>query len=132
MTFKEGHCSSMGLFHGMQFFKNRLLWHDSSAGSPVLTANLLPCGVLSPRSHQSCQGGCSSVAFQWDNNLLWASICSTVDLLGHHCLSHGFQGNHSSGAQSTFCLSFFIDQCACLAASTEIAPTDCDRTFGLN
>jgi len=47
--------SSVGLFHGVQSFRNRLLQHGSSTGSQALPANLLCCGLLSPWVHGSWQ-----------------------------------------------------------------------------
>ena len=48
-------CSSVGPFHGVQSFRNRLLQRGSPAGSQVLPANLLQRGLLSPWGHRSCQ-----------------------------------------------------------------------------
>jgi len=45
----------VGLFHGIQSFKNRLLQCRSPVGSQVLPANLLQYGLLSPWLHRSCQ-----------------------------------------------------------------------------
>ena len=48
-------CPSMGPFHRVQSFRNRLLQRGSPAGSQVLLANLLRRGLLSPRVHRSWQ-----------------------------------------------------------------------------
>jgi len=42
-------------FHRLQSFRNRLLLCESPAGSQVLAADLLQCGLLSPQGHRSCQ-----------------------------------------------------------------------------
>jgi len=47
--------SSVGPFHGVQSFRNRLLWCGSPVGSQALPANLLQHGLLSPQVHRSCQ-----------------------------------------------------------------------------
>jgi len=47
--------SSMGPFHRVQSFRNRLLQHGSPMGPQALPANLLRHGFLSPQGHRSCQ-----------------------------------------------------------------------------
>jgi len=47
-------CSSVGSLPRQTVF-HELLQRGSPAGSPALPANLLRCGLLSPRGHKSCQ-----------------------------------------------------------------------------
>jgi len=47
--------ASVGPFHGVQSFRNRLLQRGSPTGSPALPANLLRHGLLSPWVHRSWQ-----------------------------------------------------------------------------
>ena len=92
-------CSSMGPFHGVQSFRNRLLQRGSPAGSQVLPANLLQHGLLSLQGHRPCQelapvqaihGVTASFGYilllrREVLHGLQVDICSTVDL-------HGLQG----------------------------------------
>ena len=127
-------CSSVGPFHRVQSFRNRLLQCGSPTGSQVLPANLLQCGLLS--LHRAT-GPARSLLQHWlpmgsqpplGIHLLWrgvlhrlqVDICSTVNLHGlqgdslpHHGLPHGLQGNLCSGAWSTSSPSFFPDLGVC-------------------
>jgi len=48
-------CSSVGPFHGVQSFRNRLLQHESPTGSQVLPASLIRHELLSPWVRSSWQ-----------------------------------------------------------------------------
>jgi len=48
-------CSSMGHFHRVQSFRNRMLQCGSAMGPQILPANLHERGLLFPRIHRSCQ-----------------------------------------------------------------------------
>jgi len=47
--------SIIGLFQGVQSFRNRVFQHGSPTGSQVLPGNLLQCGLLCRWVHRSCQ-----------------------------------------------------------------------------
>jgi len=55
-------CPSVGPFHRVQSFRNRLLQRGSPTGSQALRANLLQRGLLSPRGQRSCQEPASAQA----------------------------------------------------------------------
>ena len=137
-------CSTVGLFHGMQSFSNRLLQRGSPMGSQALPANLLQRGLLSSRGHRSCQ----EPAPVWPSHVVTASFrhphapawgpfhglqvefCSTVDLRGlqgrslpHHCLHHRLQGKLCSRAWSTYFPSFCTDPGVCRAVSLTVSLT---------
>jgi len=79
-------CPSMGPFHRVQSFRNRLLQRESPTESPALPANLLQRGVLSPWLHRSCQEPASVqaphrvTAFFGHTHLFWHGV-----LPGLHC-----------------------------------------------
>jgi len=54
-----------GPFHGVQSLRNRLPQRGSPTGSQALPANLLRCGLLSPRGRRSCQEPAPAWAPQW-------------------------------------------------------------------
>jgi len=131
-------CLSVGSFHRVQSFRNRLLQCRSPMGSQVLPANLLQRGLLSPRGHRSCQEPAPGRAFHGVTDsfrpihLLWSvvlhglqvDICSTMDLHGlqgynlpHHGLHHGLQGNLCFGTWITSSSSFFTDLGVCRVVS---------------
>ena len=96
----------------VQSFSNRLLQHGSPTGSPVLPANLLQHGLLSPWIHRSWKEldpvrVSHGITASFRDPLAPArgppwwqvDICSTMDLHGlqgdsfpHHCLLHGCRG----------------------------------------
>jgi len=90
---------SMGPSHRVQSFRNRLLQRGSPMGSQALPANLLWCGLLSPRVRRSWQEPAPTWAphrvtasFRHPPSPAWGlfhrlqvDICSTMDL-------HGLQG----------------------------------------
>jgi len=126
-------------FHGVQSFRNRLLQHGSPTGSQALPANLLRCGVLSPRVHrflqepapvQALHGVTASFrhprAPAWcPFHGRWVDICSTMDLHGlqgdnlpHHGLHRELQEKTlCSCTWSTCCSCFFNDLGACRIVS---------------
>jgi len=124
-------CSRVGPFHEVQSFRNRLLQCGFPMGSQALPANLLRCGLLSPRVHgkhgfpmgsQPPLGIC--LLQHGVLHGLQAGICSTMDLHGlqgdsppHHSPHHGLQGNLCSGTWSTSSPSFFTDLGVCTAVS---------------
>jgi len=130
-------CPSVGPFHRVQSFRNRLLQHGSPTGSQVLPANLLWRGLLSSQGHRSWQDpapvwashgvtgsfGCIHLPRRGVLTGLQVDICSTMDLHGlqghclpHHGLLHGLQGNLCFGAWSTSFPSF-TDLGVCRVAS---------------
>ncbi|KAK4830276.1 hypothetical protein QYF61_009369 [Mycteria americana] len=127
-------CPSMGPFHGVQSFRNRLLqpWVPHRVTSPASK----PAPVWAPlsTSPQVLPGACSSVGLPWGTaslrhihlfqhrvlHGLQVDICSIINLQGlqvdslshhgpHHGLHHGLQGNLCSSAWSTSSPSFFAD-----------------------
>jgi len=58
-------CSSVGPFHGVQSFRNRLLQCGLPMGSQVLPANLLQHGLLFPWGYMSCQKPAPARACHW-------------------------------------------------------------------
>jgi len=112
---------SMGPFHGVQSFRNRLLQRGSPMGSQALPANLLQHGLFSPQVHGTCQEPAPAwaphrlTASFGHIHLLWrevlhrlrVEICSTVD-------PHGLQG--------TACLTMvFITGCRGLCSGVSHA-----------
>jgi len=89
--------SSVGPFHGVQTFRDRLLQPVSPVRSQALPANLRQC--RSPQVHRSCQEpapaqashgvtasfGCTHLHCCGVLHGLWVEICSSVGL-------HGLQG----------------------------------------
>ncbi|KAK4830649.1 hypothetical protein QYF61_012492 [Mycteria americana] len=105
-------CSGMRPFHGVQSFRNRLLQHGSPAGSQVLPAKLLQCGL--PMGSQPPLG--IHLLQRGVLHGLQVHICSTVNLHGlqgdslpHRGLLHKLQGNLCSGTCSISSSSFFTD-----------------------
>lgn len=62
-------CSSVDPFQEVQFFRNRLLQHRIYVRPQILSANLLPHGLLSPWL-TSPAGTCSRVGFPQGHSLL--------------------------------------------------------------
>jgi len=131
-------CSSMGLPHGVQSLRNRLLRHASPTRSQALPVNLFQRGLL------SLHGATGPTSSLLQHRLrtgsqppsgthllrrgvlhgLQVDICSTIDLhrlqgdsLPHHGLLHGLQGNVCSGAWSTSSPSSFTDFGVCRVVS---------------
>lgn len=75
-------CSSMGPFHGVQPFRNRLLLHGSPAGSHALPENLFQHEFLSPWVHRSFQQ-CAPT---------WASHRITTSFGHESTLAWGYPG----------------------------------------
>lgn len=124
-----------------QSFRSWLLQHGFPLGSPVPPANLLQCGLLSPRGHKSNQDSAPDSIRHTDSmgsqtpsgiHLLWCEVlhglrrhlCYTTDLHGlqesvlpHHGLQHGAAGSLCFGTWSTSCPSFCIDLSVCRADS---------------
>jgi len=130
---------SVGPFHRVQSFRNRLLQRGSPMGSQALPANLLWCGLLSPWVHRSWQEPTPvwaphgvTASFRHPPALVWApfhglqvDIGSTVDFHGlqgdnlpHHGPHHELQGKSlCSGVSSTSSPSFFTDLGVCRVVS---------------
>jgi len=123
-------CPSVGPFHRVQPFRNRLVQYGSPMGSQVLPANLLQRMVLTlhrstgpARILLQCEISMGSqspsgIHLLWHGVLRWlqVEICSTMDPHGLqriasplHGLNHKLQGNLCSGAWSTSSPSFLID-----------------------
>jgi len=74
-------CPSVGLSHGVQSFRNRLLQRGSPMGSQALPANLLLCGLLSPWVRRSWQESAPVRGTPWVHSFLQASTCSGMGSL---------------------------------------------------
>jgi len=132
-------CPSVGPCHGVQSFRNRLLYCGSPTGSQALPANLLRCKLLSPwvfrswqqptlarASHRVTDSFRHPLALAWGPfHGLQVEICSTMDLHGlqgdslpHHGLHNELQGKTlCSGTWSTSSLSFLTDLAVCRVVS---------------
>jgi len=117
-------CPSVGPFHRVQSFRNRLLQRGSPMGSQALTANLLQCGLLSSWAHRSCQepapvraplfmgpqvlpGACSSTGSSQGHSFLQASTCSSVgSSMG--CRWRSAPSWTSMGCRGTACLTIVV------------------------
>ncbi|KAK4818526.1 hypothetical protein QYF61_014362 [Mycteria americana] len=140
-------CSSVGPFHGVQSFRNRLLQRGSPVGSQVLPANLLQCGLLSPRVHRSCQEpapawashgvtvsfGCTP-APAWGPPWPAVDICSTVGLHGLQWISAppwasmGCRGTaclttaFTSGCKGSLCSGAWSTSCPSFSTALDVIP----------
>jgi len=143
-------CSSVGPFHGVQSFRNKLL----QRGSQALPASLLWHGLLSPWAHRSCQDAAPAQAahrvpasFRHPPALVWTpfhglqvEICSTVDFYGlqrhslpHHGLHHELQGKTlCSGILSTSFPSFCTNLGVCRVVSHIVSLLSLDCRFLLH
>jgi len=127
---------SVGHFHRVQSFGNRLLPRGSPQGHKPLRANLLQCGVLFSQVHRSYQEPDLvlflhrvTASFGHPPALAWGgylqvNICSSVDLnrlqgdsLHHHGILHGLHENLCSGTWSTSSPSFFTALGVCRLVS---------------
>jgi len=123
-------CPSVGPSHGVQSFRNRLLQRGSPMGSHTLSANLLRCGLLSPRVRRSWQepaparaphGVTASFrhppAPAWGpfhrlqvENLLHVGLHGVQgDNLPHHGLHHKLQGKVLCSGISSTSSPLFLD-----------------------
>ena len=114
-------CSSVGPFHRVQPFRNRLLQCGSSMGSRVLPANLLQHGLLS-MGPQVLPGACSSLGSPQGHSLLWASTCAGVGS-STGCRRISATPLPSMGCRGTACLTMvFTTGCRGISALVPGAP----------